>query len=139
VKLSGIDIDKVIPINRAALPQSKYREDGFKTRQVFDIHICRKVTEYQAQVLVNEKGQRFMAPFPEGVTKAVQYGKTVKAHAVYMSQYQLYLTLEYKNILSTNYRSPLVKALLLILIKSPMAYSLSLVSSQKNISLFQHV
>jgi transposase len=56
---------------------------------VFDIHICRKVTEYKAQVLVDENGKRFVAPFPEGVGKAVQYGKQVKGHAIYMSQYQL--------------------------------------------------
>jgi len=47
------------------------------------------VTEYQAQVLVNENGERFVALFPEEVSKAVQYGKSIKAHAVYMSQYQL--------------------------------------------------
>jgi len=88
-KVTAPDETKVIPIDRTTIPPGRYREDGFETRQVFDIHICRKVTEYQAQVLVNEKGQRFVAPFPKGVTKAVQYGKTVKAHAVYMSQYQL--------------------------------------------------
>jgi len=89
------DATEVISIDRKSLPKGRYKEAGFETRQVFDIHICRKVTEYQAQVLVNEKGQYFVAPFPEGVSKAVQYGKTVKAHAVYMSQYQL---LPYKRI-----------------------------------------
>ena len=88
-KVTKPDETQVITIDRTTIPQGQYHEDGFETRQVFDIHICRKVTEYQAQVLVNEKGQRFVAPFPEGITKAVQYGKTVKAHAVYMSQYQL--------------------------------------------------
>jgi transposase len=47
------------------------------------------VTEYQAQRLVNEKGQCFIAPFPDEVTKAVQYGNGIKAHIVYLSQYQL--------------------------------------------------
>lgn len=88
-KISKPDETLVINIDRKTLPQGHYIEDGFETRQVFDIHICRKVTEYQAQVLVDEKGKRFVAPFPEGVSKAVQYGKQVKAHAVYMSQYQL--------------------------------------------------
>ena len=53
------------------------------------------VTEYQAQVLVDEQGKRFVASFPDGVTKAVQYGSQLKAHAVYLSQYQL---LPYKRI-----------------------------------------
>jgi transposase len=88
-KVSKPDETLVINIDRKTLPEGRYTEDGFETRQVFDIHICRKVTEYQAQVLVDEKGKRFVAPFPEGVGKAVQYGKKVKAHAVYMSQYQL--------------------------------------------------
>jgi transposase len=55
---------------------------------VFDIDISRFVTEYQAQILENEQGHRFVAPFPDGVTKAVQYGNQLNAHAVYLSQYQ---------------------------------------------------
>jgi transposase len=62
---------------------------GFETRQVFDIDISRVVTEYRAQILEDEKGNRFIAPFPEGVSKAVQYGTGIKAHSVYMSQFQL--------------------------------------------------
>lgn len=88
-KIDEPDETLVIDIDRSTLPKGHYTQDGFETRQVFDIHICRKVTEYQAQVLVNEQGQRFVAPFPDGVSKAAQYGKSVKAHAVYMSQYQL--------------------------------------------------
>jgi transposase len=88
-KVGKPDETLVINIDRKTLPAGHYTEDGFETRQVFDIHICRKVTEYQAQVLVNDKGERFVAPFPKGVSKAVQYGPQVKAHAVYMSQYQL--------------------------------------------------
>jgi transposase len=79
----------VINIDKKTLPAGHYTEDRFETRQVFDIHICRKVTENQAQVLVNDEGERFVAPFPKAVSKAVQYGPQVKAHAVYMSQYQL--------------------------------------------------
>ena len=30
-----------------------------------------------------------MTPFPPGVTKAVQYGTGLKAHAMYLSQFQL--------------------------------------------------
>ncbi|MEO1944014.1 MAG: hypothetical protein ABGY11_06910 [Candidatus Thioglobus sp.] len=37
-----------------------------------DIDISRVVTEYRAQRLANEKGQCFIAPFSNEVTKAVQ-------------------------------------------------------------------
>ena len=60
------DETEVINIDWKSLPKGRYREAGFETRQVFDIY--RKVTEYQAQVLVNEKGQYFVALFPKGVT-----------------------------------------------------------------------
>jgi transposase len=62
---------------------------GYDCRQVFDIDIRRLVTEYRAQILQDQNGQRFTAPFPTHVSKAVQYGNGVKAQAVYLSQYQL--------------------------------------------------
>ena len=85
------DPDKVelIKIDRSALPPGKYRQVGFDTRQVFDIDISRVVTEYRAQILEDDNGNRFVASFPENVTKAVQYGTGLKAHSVYMSQFQL--------------------------------------------------
>jgi transposase len=85
------DPDKVelIKIDRSALPPGKYRQVGFDTRQVFDIDISRVVTEYRAQILEDDNGTRFVASFPENVTKAVQYGTGLKAHSVYMSQFQL--------------------------------------------------
>lgn len=87
---------EVIEIDRRTLPKGHtYKEAGFEKRQVFDIYVSRIVTEYQAQILQDEYGHCFVAPFPEGITKAVQYGNTLKSHAVYMSQYQL---LPYKRI-----------------------------------------
>jgi len=94
-KVDDPDEIEVITLDRHTLPKGQHTEDGFETRQVFDIDISRLVTEYRAQRLINEKGQRFVAPFPDEVTKAVQYGKGIKAHAVYLSQYQL---LPYKRI-----------------------------------------
>lgn len=94
-KIDDPDEIKVIKVDRRTLPKSHYTEDGFETRQVFDIDISRLVTEYRAQRLKNEKGECFVAPFPDKVTKAVQYGDGIKAHAVYLSQYQL---LPYKRI-----------------------------------------
>ncbi len=85
------DPDKIEPIDidRRTLPVGRYHQVGYEARQVFDIDISRLVTEYRAQVLEDDSGNRFVAPFPEGVTKAVQYGTGLKAHAVYMSQFQL--------------------------------------------------
>ena len=80
---------EVILVDRDRLPQGHYREVGFQKRQVVDIDISKVVTEYQAQILENAQGKRFVGEFPEGVNSPVQYGVGVKAHAVYLSQYQL--------------------------------------------------
>jgi transposase len=83
--------DRIIPLklDRRHLPKGNYQEAGFETRQVVDIEISRMVTEYQAQVLLDSEGRRYVAAFPEGVTRPVQYGQSIKSHAVYLSQYQL--------------------------------------------------
>ncbi len=94
-KVKEADEITVIPVDRQRLPKGHYKTVGFETRQVIDIDISRRVTEYRAQILENEQGKRFVAPFPKGVTQAVQYGSQLKAHAVYLSQYQL---LPYKRI-----------------------------------------
>ncbi len=83
------DIIKKIKVNRSSLPFGQYKKNGHESRQVIDIDISRVVTEYQAQVLEDDQGKRYTAPFPEGVNRPVQYGISVKAHSVYMSQYQL--------------------------------------------------
>jgi transposase len=80
---------KVLPVDRSILPQGKYREAGYEARQVIDLKITRVVTEYRAEVLKDRQGKRYVAPFPEGVTRPVQYGNGVKVNSVYMSQYQL--------------------------------------------------
>jgi transposase len=41
------------------------------------------------QILEDGQGNRYVAPFPEGVNRSVQYGVGVKVNSVYMSQYQL--------------------------------------------------
>ncbi len=58
-------------------------------RQVFDIRISRYVTEYRAQKLCSSDGKIYIADFPEGVITQAQYGNGIKAHSVYMSQFQL--------------------------------------------------
>ncbi len=79
----------VIEIDRSMLPEGNYREVGYDKRQVIDIDISRIITEYRAQILENEKGERFVATFPDKVTRPAQYGVSVKSHSVYISQFQL--------------------------------------------------
>jgi len=81
-------IDEII-IDRRSLPQGNYHDAGYESRQIVDIKISRFVTEYRAQILENENGERFVAEFPEGVTRPIQYGASVKANSVYMSMFQL--------------------------------------------------
>ena len=83
------DVIKVINLDRSTLPRGKYHHVGFETRQVIDIEIKRVVTEYRAEILQDRDGKKFVAPFPQGVERSAQYGPDLKAHAVYMSQFQL--------------------------------------------------
>ena len=86
------DPDEVseIRVDRRTLPKgAQYREVGHESRQVIDIDISRFVIEYRAQILEDDQGNRFVASFPDGVNRPVQYGLNLKANAVYMSQYQL--------------------------------------------------
>jgi transposase len=80
---------KFLQIDRRGLPHGQYREVGYESRQVVDLDIARVVTEWRAQILEDSQGKRYVAPFPEGVTRPVQYGIGVKVNSVYMSQYQL--------------------------------------------------
>jgi transposase len=80
---------KILQIDRRSLPQGQYREVGYESRQVIDLDITRVVTEWRAQILEDSQSKRYVASFPEGVTRPVQYGIGVKVNSVYMSQYQL--------------------------------------------------
>jgi len=88
-KITNPDFIKEIPVDKANLPKGEYKDIGYESRQVIDIDISRVVTEYRAQVLEDDNGKQYTAPFPENVGRPVQYGNSVKVHAVYMSQYQL--------------------------------------------------
>jgi transposase len=80
---------EILSIDRRTLPPGDYKENGFKVRQIFNIHINRHVTEYRAQVLVDQQGKEFVAQFPDEVRCVTQYGASIKANAVYMSMFQL--------------------------------------------------
>ena len=88
-KIDDPDEIEILSVDRSTLPPGDYQDVGYDCRQVFDIDIRRLVTEYRAQILQDQNGQRFTASFPSHVTKAVQHGNGVKAQAVYLSQYQL--------------------------------------------------
>jgi transposase len=83
------DYIQALKIDRRTLPEGRYFPGGIEKRQVVDIEITRVITEYQAEIVLNERGQRFSATFPSGVTRPIQYGPQLKAHAVYLNQYQL--------------------------------------------------
>lgn len=89
------DVTHNLTLDRSELPPGEYQDIGVERRQVIDIDIRRIVTEYQAQILMDTKGNKFVAPFPKGVDSYIQYGSTIKAHSVYLSQYQL---IPYKRI-----------------------------------------
>jgi transposase len=80
---------EVLKIDRRTLPKGEYRSAGFEARQIIDIEISKVVTEYRAEVLEDEEGNRCVAEFPAGVKSDVQYGSSVKGHCVYLSQFQL--------------------------------------------------
>jgi transposase len=72
--------DKIVPlrIDRRTLPEGEWKGAGWEKRQVIELDIRRAVTEYQAEVLENE---RVRAEFPEGVVQSAQYGAGVKSQA----------------------------------------------------------
>jgi transposase len=78
-----------LKVDRDRLPPGNWTHSGYETRQVFDFQIVTHVTEYQAEILVNETGDKVTAEFPRGVVQKAQYGNGVKAHRVYMSVQQL--------------------------------------------------
>ena len=59
-----------LPLNKDNLPRGKLTQGASEIRQVFDIRIQRWVTEYQAEVLIDEHGNRHLAPFPETAPKS---------------------------------------------------------------------
>jgi transposase len=83
------DAVKHLAIGADLLPEGHYSDQGYESRQVFNISISRHVTEYRAQVVADTQGKQYVAKFPLGVTQPAQYGNSVKAHAVYLSQFQL--------------------------------------------------
>lgn len=96
-------------VDRRTLPAGKWEAAGFDKRQVFDVEVSFSVTEYQAEILKNESGDLYVAEFPVGVTEAAQYGVSVKATSVYLSQYQLIPQARVQDLFKTQYGLPISK------------------------------
>lgn len=94
-QVSNPDKIEEIKIDKRTLPRGNYQEVGYDKRQVIDIETNIIITEYRAQVLKDDKGNRYSAQFPKHVTRPIQYGPATKASSVYMSQFQL---IPYKRI-----------------------------------------
>jgi len=85
-QVDDVDAVKETAVDRSSLPDGSFIHAGYERRQVLDIDIRRIVTEYRAEVLKDQNGKRYVATFPAGVTRPVQYGNAIKAHAVYLSE-----------------------------------------------------
>jgi len=83
------DVIIEIKVDRDGLPPGVWKSAGYEKRQIFDLKIAKHVTEYRAEILANEKGEKVTAEFPDGLVQKAQYGNRVKAHSVYMSVQQL--------------------------------------------------
>ena len=70
-------------------PGKNLRLKGCCKRQVVEVQISKKVVQYEAEIWVDEDGTEYLADFPKGVKASVQYGDSVKALAVYLSQSQM--------------------------------------------------
>lgn len=106
-KMSNPDKIIDIPVDLSTLPYGEYKEVGFEERQVINYKIIREVVEYRAQIMSDEYGCLYTASFPEFVTKAVQYGNSLKSHVVYLSQFQLIPYLRLKEHFTYNAGIPL--------------------------------
>jgi transposase len=76
-------------VDRDSLPTGRWENAGYEKRQVFDLKIVKRVTEYRAGILINEAGGKAAAKFPEGPAQKARCGNGVKAHGVYMPVQQL--------------------------------------------------
>lgn len=79
-----------ISIDKRTLPKGKnFTQAEPIRRQVFNVQANIVITEYQAEVLVDEEGNRYSAEFPQGVDAPTQYGPSVRGLVAYMTNYQM--------------------------------------------------
>lgn len=79
-----------VSVDRTQLPKGhSYRVVDYVKRQVVELIIKSHVKEYRLEVLEDEAGKRYTAIAPEGASRPIQYGKSIKATSVYMNLYQM--------------------------------------------------
>ena len=103
------EVEEIL-IDKRTLPLGDYTPIGFENRQVFDVKISLHVTEYRGEILEDQNGTQWVAQFPEGVNSLTQYGDALRAHSVYMSQFQLIPQLRVANYFNDQLGLPLSKA-----------------------------
>jgi len=90
VPVSNPDEIENLSIDKRKLGRGKeYQSGDYIPRQVVNIKISRIITEYRAQVLIDNEGNQYVATFPDGVDRPIQYGASVKAKSSCLSIYQL--------------------------------------------------
>jgi transposase len=82
------DYIKKLEISKAVKGKN-YEVVGYERRQVIEMKVTREVTEYVSEIIKREDGTVVMAEFPVGVEEAVQYGSTVRALAVTLTQKEM--------------------------------------------------
>jgi len=103
------EIEQIL-IDRRTLPPGNYTRISFEKRQVFDIEVSMKVTEYQGEILEDQDENQWVVNFPEGVNNPTQYGNEVKSQSVYMSQFQLVPQLRVTDYFNDQLGLPISKA-----------------------------
>jgi len=90
VPFQTVDEVILVPVDKEILPKGRtYTRHGIEKRQVVELKITSFVLEYQLEVLKDDEGKLYKAIPPEGVTRPIQYGNSIKAMAVYLNQFQL--------------------------------------------------
>lgn len=90
VQVEDPDVIIDLAVDKSTLPPDQiFKKAEPIVRQVFDVIIDVKVTEYRAEVLIDRDEKKYSAQFPENVNSPVQYGNSVKGLAVYLSNYQM--------------------------------------------------
>lgn len=99
---------KSLTIDKRTLPRGRnYKHNGYIARQVVNIKISKIITEYRAEKLIDDEGNQYIAEFPKGISRPIQYGASTKAHATYLSTYQLIPYKRVKDQFSDDYGVPL--------------------------------